>query len=116
MVNRAVRVWSLKEKKLKSTMRGHTDEIEVIFLISSAKEFSVFSLHAEPLDVHLVMQYSDVNASFGILMIIWLPGYFVLPCHSSIPKSVISVPFRCSCTWSFSSACSLHCLSGCPMY
>ena len=41
MVNRAVRIWSLKEKKLKSTMRGHTDEIEVIFFISSAKEFSV---------------------------------------------------------------------------
>ena len=79
MVNRAVRVWSLKEKKLKSTMRGHTDEIEVIFFISSAKEFSVFPLHAEPLDIHLVSmlidtgilsQYSDVNASFGILMII----------------------------------------------
>ena len=32
MVNRAVRTWSLKEKKLKSTMRGHTDEIEVNFL------------------------------------------------------------------------------------
>ena len=87
--------------------------------------FDGFSLHAEPLDVHVVSmlidtgilsRYSDVNASFGILMIIWLPGYFVLPCHSSIPKSVIPVSFSCSCTRSFTSACSLHCLSCCPMY
>ena len=38
---RAVRVWSLKDRQLKFTIRGHTDEIEVGFSFPSFA-FSVF--------------------------------------------------------------------------
>ena len=71
IVNRAVRIWSLKEKKLKSTMRGHTDEIEVNFVILLQKNlvstqekldtFNGFSLHVESLDVHVVSMLIDTG-------------------------------------------------------